>query len=1376
MNQRIRTSITQCTNSLWRASLSLVLAACLHAGITVAPAAAVAVGAHNIDFIGVLYDYPVAGRSTWYYTVKSGSGPAISHVTFQANLDCLSVVDAGTWGPQQTNLNSGAGMPTIGSDPTTNITGVKFDQGFSGGETRNYYFTVNGNYGISDITFAAKAGNGFTTAQVPGPSLDCAGVPTPTPTKTLTHTSTPTRTPTNTATRTSTPTSTPTKTSTPTNTPTNTPTHTFTPTNTPTFTPTPTATPQSFDFGDAPDPSYPSLLANDGARHLLGSNVYLGSCVDAEADALQGSSAMGDDTNVSAPVFGTCAVNGDDDDGVIFSNSPVIGDNIAITVGANAPCTLNAWIDWNGDGDWDDVGEQIFADVALAAGSNNLNTLVPSGAVAGTTYARFRCSSDTGLAPTGLASDGEVEDYRLKIFAPTPTPTSTPTNTATPTSTPTSTPTPTATNTSTFTPTHTATNTFTPTSTPTHTATFTPTATPQSFDFGDAPDPSYPSLLANDGARHLLGSNVYLGNCVDAEPNSLQSASAMGDDLALGNFVVGICAVIGDDEDGVTFSGSPVAGDPLDVTVKSNAPCNLSAWIDWNGDGDWDDAGEQIFADVALASGMNNLSTLVPVDAATGTTYARFRCSTDSGLAPTGLASDGEVEDYRLMVTAPTPTPTNTPTHTATPTNTPTATATATNTPVPPTATFTATATNTPVPPTATFTPTHTPVPPTATFTPTNTAVPTHTSTNTPTNTPVPTHTPTHTAVPTNTATHTPTDTATAVPTNTPVPSNTPTPLPTNTATATHTFTSTPTATATISTPAPTPTLTNGCLVDPLGAAGDFNLYVLGDANLSNSDITGKAAICGNAVISSYSVGAAVVGIDDVLVVGGDLDFNVGAVQGNATYGGNATLTSVGIAGSASQATPIDCASTNANLINLSAALCTRLASGSTEMIFGALEFAGSDPNLNIFIVTAADLDAAHTIRFLVPAGSTVLVNVVGSPAIVSNAGFQLGNLSNDSLMFNFCDAATLEVSGIGVPGTILAPNTAVSFNNGDIFGTLIAGSVSGFGQYHENGFTGCLGSQPTPLEPTQTPLIATPTAPAPTSPAGTHTPAPTNTAAATNTPQPTNTPVPPTATVPPVATPGPSACFADPLGVAGDFNVFLTGAATLTYSDIEGRFAAGGDVALVGYSVGTQLLVTTDALITGGSIDFDSGAVNGNLVHAGAANLAPSVYVTGSVSQAAPIDFAAAATDLALLCSDLAAMPANGQTDFQWGTIRLAGLDPVLNVFAVDAADLAAAHTLRFVVPAGSTALVNVTGAGTHDMSNMGFLMANANASRTLFTMCDADALTLSGVGVMGSILAPGAAVSFDNGQLNGTLVAASMTGTGESHHVPFVGCVAQP
>lgn len=152
------------------------------------------------------------------------------------------------------------------------------------------------------------------------------------------------------------------------------------------------------DYGDAPDPGYPSSRANDGARHLLASTLRLGGGVDAELDAQLG----GDQ----------------DDDGVTFLTDLVPGANAMVRVSVSrAGGHLDAWIDFDGDEDWEDAGEQIFAAEPLpnvAPAVNDLTFAVPAGALTNaTSVARFRVSTTGGLGPTGFAPDGEVEDYEV---------------------------------------------------------------------------------------------------------------------------------------------------------------------------------------------------------------------------------------------------------------------------------------------------------------------------------------------------------------------------------------------------------------------------------------------------------------------------------------------------------------------------------------------------------------------------------------------------------------------------------------------------------------------------------------------------------------------------------------------------------------------------------------------------------------------------------------------------------------------------------------------------------------------------------------------------------------------------------------------------
>lgn len=158
---------------------------------------------------------------------------------------------------------------------------------------------------------------------------------------------------------------------------------------------------------------------------------------------------------------------------------------------------------------------------------------------------------------------------------------------------------------------------------------------PRPIDYGDAPS-GYPS------AGHAVRPGYRIGATMpDGESGMQFSAGADGDDTAGSN-----------DED---LSGPAAAYTGSTVTL--NVPASgtggfLQAWIDWNGDQDFDDAGEQVASDVTLTGGSVDLSIAVPAAAALGDTVMRVRWSTASGLGPDGIAMDGEVEDFLFTVLA----------------------------------------------------------------------------------------------------------------------------------------------------------------------------------------------------------------------------------------------------------------------------------------------------------------------------------------------------------------------------------------------------------------------------------------------------------------------------------------------------------------------------------------------------------------------------------------------------------------------------------------------------------------------------------------------------------------------------------------------------
>ncbi|MCP4541253.1 MAG: hypothetical protein GY832_29325 [Chloroflexi bacterium] len=345
-----------------------------------------------------------------------------------------------------------------------------------------------------------------------------------------------------------------------------------------------------YDWGDAPD-SYSTLSTSTGANHILDSTIYLGSCVDAESDGVDSAAATGDDTATGAPIYGSCAVSGDDEDGVEFLTPLVPGATASIRITASVACTLTGWIDFNADGDWDDSSENLFiGGFMLGPGSNPTSFSIPSGAVLGDTFARFRCTTGAGADTyTGLATDGEVEDYMVTIQ--------------------------------------------------------------QAIDWGDAPN-TYGTTNLASGPNHIV-TGPFMGACVDSETDGLPSVGADGDDSDVGT-PTGTC-VGNDDEDGVTFTSllTPGSNAGVDVDLSNSPACTLNAWIDFNIDGDFWDAGEQIFTDESLTASTNNsLVFAIPAGATSGATYSRFRCSTDTGLISTGAATDGEVEDHPVTISS----------------------------------------------------------------------------------------------------------------------------------------------------------------------------------------------------------------------------------------------------------------------------------------------------------------------------------------------------------------------------------------------------------------------------------------------------------------------------------------------------------------------------------------------------------------------------------------------------------------------------------------------------------------------------------------------------------------------------------------------------
>ena len=173
-------------------------------------------------------------------------------------------------------------------------------------------------------------------------------------------------------------------------------------------------------------------------------------------------------------------------------------------------------------------------------------------------------------------------------------------------------------------------------------------------DYADLPDASvggsYSTTQADGGPSHGIITGLSLGSSVDADADGQPSVGGDGDDTD-GN----------DDDDGVTVGSTydivpeGTIRVPFTVTNTTGNTAYLTAFIDWNNDGDFDDAGELVSQiDDGGGSFPTYLEIPVPANATTGTDLGFIvRVSNTNSSSPGGYLNSGEVESYLIDVNCP---------------------------------------------------------------------------------------------------------------------------------------------------------------------------------------------------------------------------------------------------------------------------------------------------------------------------------------------------------------------------------------------------------------------------------------------------------------------------------------------------------------------------------------------------------------------------------------------------------------------------------------------------------------------------------------------------------------------------------------------------
>jgi hypothetical protein len=406
-------------------------------------------------------------------------------------------------------------------------------------------------------------------------------------------------------------------------------------------------------------------LSDSGPYHTQNAALGLGALWDAEAEGAQSSGADGDDLSGS-----------DDEDGILAALPTLIPGQagsftvtLRNTTGASA--YLNAWIDFNNNGNFEEAGEKVMSSQVIANGATSqvVSFTTPAAAKVAIVGLRLRLTQTATMTSVGNGGVGEVEDYRIGIDCPVIT-----------------------VNPPTVAEGHVG---FGWTQTYSQTGSLT---TPIGWSSTGTLPPGL-SLVASTGV--LSGTPTTAGvynfriiatdgnNCTGFRDYSVTiyrrdwsdwtgfggvASSDVNGTIKLGANVDNEVSITGttaanaddttgtDDEDGVTqttLRAGQSGTITVNVTNTSGATAYLNVWADWNKN-NLADTGEQIATNTAIATGTSNsniaLSVTPPSTTTNGTLPLRARITNvqNPGFSNTFPGTSlGEVEDHLITITAP---------------------------------------------------------------------------------------------------------------------------------------------------------------------------------------------------------------------------------------------------------------------------------------------------------------------------------------------------------------------------------------------------------------------------------------------------------------------------------------------------------------------------------------------------------------------------------------------------------------------------------------------------------------------------------------------------------------------------------------------------
>ncbi len=231
-------------------------------------------------------------------------------------------------------------------------------------------------------------------------------------------------------------------------------------------------------------------------------------------------------------------------------------------------------------------------------------------------------------------------------------------------------------------------------------------------------------------------------------------------------------------------------------------------------------------------------------------------------------------------------------------------------------------------------------------------------------------------------------------------------------------------------------------------------------------------------------------------------------------------------------------------------------------------------------------------------------------------------------------------------------------------------------------------------------------------------------------------------------------------LGIGGA-NLYSLNNFTANSSDVEGAVLVGGNLTASSYSINQNNKdaygTNGYALVVGGNLNYSSGSIkNGSYYVGGSTTTSSTGFDGASKSTTSPVSFASTSAQLKSTSTSLSTVAATGSSNVQYGGMTLTGGSGTggVQVFNLTSSALGSVNYFNFSnLNANDTLILNISGSNVNLSGGYG----NFGQYNVLYNFYEAQNITLNGVGLYGSILAPLATVSGGNGQINGNVVVGN-------------------